>query len=143
MIQKAIVYELIIKIPRNELIESKNNLKENGFVDTRDGEKYRIVKIGSQVWMAENLRATKYNDNNDIPLVMDAYTWAKLATPGYCWYNNDEAKYKSSYGAIYNWYAVNTGKLCPKNWHIPNDNEWTVLTDYLGGINVAGSKLRC
>jgi len=58
--------------------------------------------------MVENLKVTKYNDGNAIPLVTDGKVWLKLTTHGYCWYNNDKTKYKSTYGALYNWYTVNT-----------------------------------
>ena len=107
-----------------------------------DGNTYSIVVIGNQIWMAENLKTTKYNDGTDIPLVTDNTEWENLTTPGYCWYNNDEASYKNTYGAIYNWYTVNTGKLCPTDWHLPTDEEWTTLTDYLGGEDIAGGKLK-
>ncbi|MBA7527477.1 hypothetical protein ES705_19653 [subsurface metagenome] len=92
--------------------------------------------------MAENLKTTKYNDGTAIPLVTNSTEWDNLTTPGYCWYNNDEASYKNTYGALYNWYTVNTGKLCPTGWHVPTDSEWTILTDYLGGYSVAGGKLK-
>jgi uncharacterized protein (TIGR02145 family) len=103
---------------------------------------YRIVQIGKQVWMAENLKTIKLNDGTSIPLVTDGAVWFNLTTPGYCWYNNDEATYKNTYGTLYNWYTVNTGKLAPTGWHVPTDAEWTALTDYLGGVNVAGGKLK-
>jgi uncharacterized protein (TIGR02145 family) len=92
--------------------------------------------------MAENLKTTKYNDGTAIPNVTDGTAWHALSTPAYCWYNNDAATNKATYGALYNWYTVNTGKLCPTGWHVPTDAEWTTLTDYLGGINVAGGKLK-
>jgi len=114
----------------------------NSIISVHDGQKYKIVKIGNQWWMAENLIATKYNDGTHIPLVTDVTAWSKLITPGYCWYANDSIAYSNPYGALYNWYAVNTGKLCPTGWHVPTDAEWTVLSDYLGGTNIAGSKLK-
>ncbi len=91
--------------------------------------------------MKENLKTTKFSDGTSIPFVTDNSTWGNLATPGYCWYNNDLAN-KNIYGALYNWYAVNTGKLCPKGWHVPSDAEWTTLTAFLGGEIVAGGKLK-
>jgi uncharacterized protein (TIGR02145 family) len=106
------------------------------------GNVYNTVTIGSQVWMAENLKTTKYNDGTDIPLVTDGTAWAALSTPGYCWYNNDAVTNKNTYGALYNWYAVNTAKLCPTGWHVPSNEEWTVLTTHLGGESVAGGKLK-
>jgi len=92
--------------------------------------------------MVENLKTTSYNDGTAIPLVTDNTAWSNLSTPGYCWYNNDAATYKVTYGALYNWYTVNTGKLCPTGWHVPTDAEWTTLTTYLGGESIAGGKLK-
>jgi uncharacterized protein (TIGR02145 family) len=108
----------------------------------KDGNLYTSVTIGTQVWMTENLKTTKYNDDSSIPKVTDGTAWSTLATDAYCWYDNDSSTYKSTYGALYNWYAVNTGKLCPAGWHIPTDAEWTILTTFLGGEGVAGSKLK-
>lgn len=106
------------------------------------GNVYNTVKIGSQCWLKQNLRSTKYNDGTNIPNVTNNTTWDNLTTPAYCWYNNNYSTYGSVYGALYNWYAVNTGKLCPVGWHVPSDAEWTELTDYLGGESVAGGKLK-
>jgi uncharacterized protein (TIGR02145 family) len=91
--------------------------------------------------MVENLKTTKYNDNTNITLVSDNANWAALSTPAYCWYNNEPTN-KKDYGALYNWHAVNTGKLCPTGWHVPTDAEWTILTTYLGGESIAGGKLK-
>lgn len=116
----------------------------SSFTDARDGQTYKTVKVGNQIWMAENLNATQLNDGTSIsliPAVSDLSFWVNLSTPGYYWYNNDPA-YKYTYGALYNWFTVNTGRLCPDGWHVPSDREWTELTDYLGGEGVAGNKLR-
>jgi uncharacterized protein (TIGR02145 family) len=118
------------------------NGNQTGTLTDKDGNTYKTVTIGTQTWMAENLKTTQYNDGTPIPLVTDANAWYNLSTPGYCWYNNEEATYKATYGALYNWYTVNTGKLCPTGWHVPTDAEWTVLTDFLGGEAVAGGKLK-
>jgi uncharacterized protein (TIGR02145 family) len=107
-----------------------------------DGNVYETVKINRQTWMVKNLKTTKYNDGTAIPLVTDEKAWAALSSPGYCWYNNDSLSYKPTYGALYNWYAVNTGKLCPMNWHVPSDEEWTSLITWLGGEVIAGNKLK-
>ena len=107
-----------------------------------DGNVYKTVTIDKQVWMKENLRTTKYNDAAAIPLVTDDKVWKELTAPAYCWYNNDAAANKNSCGAMYNWYTVNTNKLCPKGWHVPTDAEWRTLTTYLGGEGVAGGKLK-
>jgi uncharacterized protein (TIGR02145 family) len=124
-----------------------NELSFATIVNDADGNVYHVVAIGTQVWMVENLKTTKFNDNTPIPLVTDFGTWGGLSTPGYCWYNNDATSYKAIYGAIYNWYALDAsstgGKnVCPAGWHAPNDAEWTTLTAYLGGETIAGGKLK-
>ncbi len=111
-------------------------------VNDIDGNVYHTLTIGTQVWMVENLRTTKNNDGTAIPNVTEASGWAALSTPAFCWYNDDEARYKNVYGALYNWYAVNTGKLCPKGWHVPVDAEWTTLVNFLGGDSLSGGKLK-
>lgn len=103
-----------------------------------DGNTYSTVKIGNQVWMAENLRVTRFNDNTSIPKVLD---WWYLETPAYCYYNNtSNTDTINTYGALYSWYTVETEKLCPVGWHVPSDEEWTELTDYLGGL--AGGRIK-
>jgi uncharacterized protein (TIGR02145 family) len=103
---------------------------------------YGVVRIGTQLWMKENLRNTIYNDNSDlIPNITDILVWLGLSTPAYCWYDND-VRYKELYGALYNWYAVNTGKLCPNNMHVPTDADWRILTNFLGGEEFAGGKIK-
>ena len=113
-----------------------------GTVTDIDGNVYHSVTIGTQVWMVENLKTTKLNDGTAIPIVTDGTIWDALTTPGCCWYNNDSASNKNTYGALYNWYAVNTGILAPTGWHVPTDSEWSILTTYLGGENVAGGALK-
>ncbi|MDZ7633121.1 MAG: fibrobacter succinogenes major paralogous domain-containing protein [Bacteroidales bacterium] len=107
-----------------------------------DGNVYTSITVGTQIWLVENLKTTKYNDGGSIPLVIDDPAWENLATPGYCWYENNETSNKSTYGALYNWYAVTTGKLCPTGWHVPTDDEWTTLITQLGGEAEASGKLR-
>jgi uncharacterized protein (TIGR02145 family) len=106
-----------------------------------DGNIYKTVTIGDQVWLAENLRVTKLNDGNEIPSIEDNAVWVSLTTPGLCFYENNIGN-KDPYGALYNWYAVSTNKLCPEGWHVPSDIEWTTLTDFLGGESLAGGKLK-
>lgn len=101
-----------------------------------DGNIYRTVTIGTQTWMAQNLKVTKYNDGTPIPLVTDGNVWATPLTPGYCWYNNDESAFRDLYGALYNWYvldsAISEGRnVCPAGWHLPGNSEWTMLTYFL------------
>ncbi len=104
-----------------------------------EGNIYRTVKIGNQVWMAENLRTTKFNDGTDIKLVTGA--WGFTTSPEFCWYNYDPVN-KDTYGALYNWHVVATGKLAPAGWHVPTEEDWKELADYLGGVYVAGGKLK-
>jgi uncharacterized protein (TIGR02145 family) len=110
-------------------------------VTDMDGNVYHTVTIGTQVWMVENLKTTRYNDSTTIPLVTDDAAWSSLVTDGFCWYN-DSITYKEPYGALYNWWAVNTGKLAPRDWHIPTDAEWNIVTKYLGGDSLAGGKMK-
>jgi len=116
---------------------------ENGYADLIDidGNEYNTVTIGNQVWMAENLKTTTYNDGTPIPNVTNNTEWSNLTTDAYCWYNNDEATYKNPYGAMYNWYVVESGNLCPKEWHLPSNAEWNILRVYLGE-GVAGGKMK-
>jgi uncharacterized protein (TIGR02145 family) len=100
-------------------------------VTDEDGNIYKTVKIGTQIWMAENLRTTLYNDGTPITNVTGNSQWAACSSPAYSWYNDDES-YKEIYGAIYNWYTVNTGKLCPEGWKVPTDEEYNILEQYLG-----------
>lgn len=97
-----------------------------------DGNQYAVVNISTQMWMAENLKTTRYKDNTSIPKVTGNGAWIALTTPAYCWYNDDEAYAKPLYGAIYNFYAVKSGKLCPTGWHVPTDAEYTTLEVTLG-----------
>lgn len=106
-----------------------------------EGNNYDVVTIGTQLWMKENLKATKYKDGKSITSITDNAVWNSLVSGAYCWYNNDISN-KSIYGALYNWHAVNTGKLCPTGWHVPSNSEWTILENYLGGINGLGVKLK-
>ncbi len=108
-----------------------------------DSNHYRIVQIGIQIWMAENLKVTHYLDGEDIPDVTDATKWTNLTTGALCWYNNEPLSYGTIYGALYNWYAVSDSRnLSPAGWHVPTDTEWTTLIKYLGEEGVAGGKMK-
>lgn len=102
---------------------------------------YATVMIGNQIWMAEDLKTSRFNDGKEIPLVTDDKEWGNLKTPAYCWFENDSAN-KIDYGALYNWFAVNTKKLCPKGWHVPKDTEWDEMLMSLGDINTRADKLK-
>ncbi len=108
-----------------------------------NGNVYNTVQIGTQCWMKENLKARNYRNGTTIPNISTNITWLQLVTGARCWYNNDSATYAATYGALYNWYAVdNPNGLCPTGWHVPTDAEWTILTDFLGGLSVAGGSLK-
>jgi uncharacterized protein (TIGR02145 family) len=121
-----------------------------------DGNVYNTVTIGTQTWMAANLNTTHYADGTAIPLVTGNSNWDTLdyTDKAYCWYDDDSATNANTYGALYTWSAAMNGTasssaspsgiqgVCPTGWHLPSDAEWTTLTDYLGGEDVAGGKLK-
>jgi uncharacterized protein (TIGR02145 family) len=106
-----------------------------------DNNKYKWIKINDQVWMAENLKTTHYSNGTAIPLVKDETDWQNLgySDEAYCYYDNSSDNGKK-YGALYTWSA--SMKVCPSGWHLPNEAEWTKLTNYLGGLSVAGGKMK-
>lgn len=107
-----------------------------------DGYVYKTVKIGTQVWMAENLRVTKFKNGTAIPNEIIVDSWTGKQTPVY--FNYAESVSNSdTYGKIYNWYAVKDSKgLAPEGWHIPTKQEWETLINYVGGLNTAGVRLK-
>ena len=125
------------------LLISANGCKKDGTpfsgekVTDIDGNVYATVVIGTQVWMAEDLKVSKYNDGTDVPNITDKTAWQNCSTGACTWYNNEK-----DWGTLYNWYAVNTGKLAPAGWHVATHDDWTTLTDYLGGETLAGGKLK-
>jgi uncharacterized protein (TIGR02145 family) len=117
-------------------------LGDYGSVTDIDGNTYNTITIGTQVWTVENLRTTKYRDGTPIPNVADNAAWAGLTTGAYCNYNNDTAN-AAIYGRLYNWSAAtDTHNIAPAGFHLPSQAEWDVLRNYLGGLNVAGSKVK-
>ncbi|MFA5034072.1 MAG: FISUMP domain-containing protein [bacterium] len=126
------------------LVPTQTQTVTFNFVDCTDADSnhYAVVQIGTKVWMAENLKTTKYRDASSIPNVTDGTQWISLTSGAYCNYNNIPAKV-DTYGRLYNWYAVaDSHNTCPVGWHIPADSEWTILTNYFGGDSVAGGKLK-
>ncbi|MDT8308283.1 MAG: fibrobacter succinogenes major paralogous domain-containing protein [Bacteroidales bacterium] len=107
-----------------------------------DGNAYQTVIIGTQEWMAENLKTTRYNNGVAIPDQPDPAYWTVVNAIARCWYDNDSITHAATYGSLYNWFAVSNGPLCPTGWHVPADAEWTVLFDYLGGDYIAGGPLK-
>jgi uncharacterized protein (TIGR02145 family) len=113
-----------------------------GSVTDQNGNTYATIVIGTQEWMAENLRTTTYANGDPIPNVTDGSQWIGLSTGAWAHYQNN-AIYENPYGKLYNWYAVaDPRNVCPTGWHVPTDAEWTVLSDYLGGEDVAGGKMK-
>lgn len=139
---------LLILVTGFQKNDSNNTVYTNSQVTEKtvsdiDGNAYHTVTIGDQVWMAENLKTTHYNDGSPIPNVTEDTVWSRLTTGAYCWYNNDSATYRNTYGALYNFHAVNNGRnLCPKGWHVPTESEWLALETYLGGRSAAGGKMK-
>lgn len=114
-----------------------------GSLTDQDGNQYKTIVIGTQEWMAENLKVSHYRTGALIPVVTDGTIWGSLSTGATCWYNNDSTTYHCPYGKLYNFYAVADARnLCPTGWHIPTDSEWTVLSTYLGGDATAGGALK-
>jgi uncharacterized protein (TIGR02145 family) len=168
---KALIYGVFDADPANQILSINGNINVNyhrivnvpdpvnnadvatkAYVDAKfnqivtnvadiDRNVYPVLEIGTHYWMAENLKTTKLNDGSSIPLVSDRQVWLSLTAPGFCWYNSEEITY-SSFGALYNWYAVNTGKLCPAGWHVPSSGEYATLCTDLGGASVAGVKMK-
>lgn len=123
--------------------ENPTGNESNATVKDIDGNQYQTVKIGSQVWMKENLKVTRYRNGDPIPRVTVNSEWVDLATGAYCACYNDEGTTAFTYGYLYNWYAVDDRRnLAPAGWHVPTDAEWQILMDYLGGEILAGGKLK-
>jgi len=111
-------------------------------ISTQGSKGLEASQTSTQTWMAENLRSTKYNDDTPIPYEPDPINWEQ-PEPRFTWYNGNEstAAHKATYGGLYNWYAVNTHKLCPKGWHVPSDEEWQIFGRFLmaNGFNYDGT----
>jgi uncharacterized protein (TIGR02145 family) len=112
-----------------------------GSATDADGNIYKTIQIGTQTWMAENLKTTKFRNGDLIPEITDRIQWKNLISGAYSNYNN-EAGLSAVYGCLYNWYATNDNRnLAPDGWHVATDNDWTKLVDYLGGKGLAAYKL--
>ncbi len=122
-----------------------NNAKTNSYQNKQSNSIIKEVKIGNQIWMAENLNVDKFRNGDPIPEAKSYEEWNRAGEnkqPAWCYYDNDPSNGKK-YGKLYNWYAVNDPRgLAPNGWHIPNDEEWTKLTEYLGGEMEAGNKMK-
>ncbi len=126
-----------------DALEAKlRSINAGGFLTDIDGNTYNLLQIGTQIWMAENLKTKKYNDGSTIAYPgSDKTTWINNTSGAYAWYNDNESANKDIYGALYNWYAVKTGKLCPTGWHVPTQQDFNTLEIYMiaNGYNYDGS----
>ena len=132
-------------VPVKEVTQNPTSSYGPNITDTENNT-YKTVTIGTQQWMAENLKVSKYNDGTAIPNITDNTIWQNNTSGAWAYNNNDLAN-NAKYGKLYNWYAISptmngNKNVCPAGWHVPTDAEWTVLTDYLGGESVAGGKLK-
>ena len=132
---------LLINCTKNPVSADNKRFAITDSVTDIDGNRYHAITIGTQTWTVENLKTTKYNDGTALSLAADSDERCNPTAPGFCWYENDSVANKSTYGALYNWYAVNTGKLAPTGWHVPSDSEWLIMQNYLiaNGYNYDGT----
>jgi uncharacterized protein (TIGR02145 family) len=146
-----IVFSSLVACQKETTSPTNNNVaqtigKPGPNITDVESNSYKTVYIGTQQWMAENLKVTKYSDGTVIPNVTDNTEWQDNTTGAWAYYENDAAN-NAKYGKLYNSYAVSktsngNKNVCPTGWHVPTDAEWTVLTDYLGGESVAGGKMK-
>jgi uncharacterized protein (TIGR02145 family) len=122
--------------------EDNSFITDSEYIEDIDGNVYVKITIGGQSWLNKNLTVTKYNDGTPISNIIDDSEWGSFSGGAYCWYNNDATSGKDTFGALYNWHAVNTLKLCPEGWHVPTVAEWDALINFLKGEGVAGGKLK-
>ena len=121
---------------------TESTTEEDLTVTDIDGNVYQTIIIGEQEWMMENLKVTHYRDGTAIPTGHSNSDWSNLSTGAYAVYNDDESN-ADTYGYLYNWYAVDDSRnIAPEGWHVPTDDEWQILVDYLGGSSVAGGKMK-
>ncbi|MCX6334222.1 MAG: fibrobacter succinogenes major paralogous domain-containing protein [Bacteroidia bacterium] len=138
----------VLNLKNNLLVAGNINVSGNYLQDTSlvidvDGNTYKTIRIGQQIWMAEDLKATRYSDGTAIPNITYDTVWTALTTPAYCWFDNDAATYKPTYGVLYNWYVVDAysngnRNVCPTGWHVPSELDWSDLSAFLGSVYVGG-----
>ena len=120
---------------------SLGSFKIAGQVTDYSGNTYPTVSIGSQIWMAENLRVTRYNDGAPMQII-NGMIIVNIGATGTLRYPNDQTSNFQDYGGLYNFHCVETGKLCPIGWRVPNNGDWQLLIDFLGGTQVAGLSVK-
>lgn len=127
----------------NEISFKTNPLTEfPKTVTDSEGNVYHTVQINNQVWVIGNLRSTKYRNGDPIANITDDNDWSKTDKGAYCWYRNKPEEF-SEYGILYNLNAITDNRgLTPKGWHIPSFSEYRILISSLGGIDIAGGKLK-
>ncbi len=119
-------------VEEHQVIVKRAELDYPPTVTDVEGNTYRTIMIGSQLWMAENLKVTRFRDGGSIPLVAKDSRWVKIDSPAYCAYDNSEANIEI-HGLLYNWFAVSSGRnIAPTGWHVPTDKEWHILEMHLG-----------
>ncbi len=139
---KMIIYLLAVIVLITACDKGSNPGPKTPLTDV-DGNEYDTVKINSQFWMQQNLRTSHYRNGDKIPEITSMSIWSSLTSGAWCWYNNDSVQYASTYGKLYNWYAVNDPRgLAPEGWHIPLNSEWTSLSTSLGGDVIAGVEMK-
>lgn len=133
-------YQIKIKTI-NEFAVALDTIFKTCAVSDFNGNTYRVVTIGNQVWLQENFRGTHFANGDAIPNVTDQAQWDAMTTPAYCWYDND-SKIGEVYGGLYNWHVASDPRGLIVGYHTPAQSEWRVLADYLGGEEVAGGKMK-
>jgi uncharacterized protein (TIGR02145 family) len=131
----------IVKVKLTSQYDVTNCVQQGIYMVDNDGNKYKADTIGSQIWTLENLKTTTYNDGAVIPLITDSVQWRNTGSHGYC-YNSNKKENLDTYGCLYNWWAVSSGKLAPKGWHVATEDEWKTLINYMGGYDVAGGYMK-
>jgi len=140
--KNSVLFRLLLVIPLGSglLLLSACNKKDNnggitGSITDIDGNTYKTIVAGSQEWMAENLKVTRYRNGDAIPTGLSQSEWDNTTNGAYAIYDNNESM-GEAYGLLYNWYAATSSKgLCPEGWHVPSDDEWTQFFDYLIASN--------
>ena len=119
-----------------------NDLTKTPIARDVEGRNYKIIKVGNQSWMAENLKTSKFANGDVIPNVSDPSSWKELSRGGWTWFKNDKG-FDAAAGKLYNGYAVVDPRgLCPYGWRVPTDRDWQNLIDFMGGDQIAGSKIK-
>jgi uncharacterized protein (TIGR02145 family) len=137
-----IIISLLTNCERNNTMPPEDFTGLTDIIHDTEGNPYKTVGIGTQIWMAENLRSTELNNGKDLLNIRNDSAWSLCKVPGYCYYNHDSTQFSKIYGALYNYYVVITDSICPNGWHVPTEKDWDILTRYLGGNQVAGGKLK-